>query len=148
MPKKTVTKKTAAKKVAAKKTVAKKAVKKAVAKKVATKKAVAKKVAAPAAPAKKAAVKKASTPVLPTTITAHVDVGFGNTLYLRGDGPGLSWEKGIVMDCASDERWEWNTYEAKSPFEFKVLINDQEWAVGENETAHPGKVANVSPVFL
>ncbi|MCH8475051.1 MAG: hypothetical protein LAT55_07480 [Opitutales bacterium] len=146
MPKKTVTKKTAAKKTAAKKSVAKKAVKKSVAKKAAPAKktATAKKTVA-----KKAApVKKASTPVLPTTITAHVDVGFGNTLYLRGDGPGLSWKKGIVMDCVSDERWEWNTYEAKSPFEFKVLINDRDWAVGENETARPGKVTNTSPVFL
>lgn len=52
------------------------------------------------------------------------------------------------MDCASDERWEWNTYEAKTPFEFKVLINDRDWSVGENETARPGKVTNTSPVFL
>src|SRR5688572_5617630 len=29
-----------------------------------------------------------------TTITARVDVGFGNALFLRGEGAGLSWNKG------------------------------------------------------
>jgi hypothetical protein len=29
-----------------------------------------------------------------TTIEAKIDVGFGNNLFVRGEGPGLSWEKG------------------------------------------------------
>ena len=50
------------------------------------------------------AVKKAAPKVVVTTITALVDVGFGNTLYLRGEGPGLSWEKGVPMKCVTDDK--------------------------------------------
>ena len=28
---------------------------------------------------------------LETRISATIDIGFGNILYLRGDAPGLSW---------------------------------------------------------
>lgn len=43
----------------------------------------------------KPAVKTAPSSVVTTKIVALIDVGFGNTLYIRGEGPGLSWEKGI-----------------------------------------------------
>src|SRR3954466_1312984 len=32
-----------------------------------------------------------------TTIQAKVDVGFGNTLTIRGQGQGLSWDQGQPM---------------------------------------------------
>src|SRR5579872_5239985 len=35
----------------------------------------------------------------PVTIEAKIDVGFGNTLYLRGEGPGLSWTQGVPLTC-------------------------------------------------
>jgi hypothetical protein len=121
--------KTIAKKVAVKKTVAPKApAKKAVAKKVEVKKGVAKE-----APAKKAAPK--------TVVVATVDVGFGNMLYLRGDAPGLSWKKGVPMDCQSADSWNITMSGVKDAFEYKVLINDIHWALGENNLAKPG-VAN------
>ena len=131
--KKTVTKKavkTVAKKVAVKKIVAKKTpAKKVVAKKVAVKKAVAKK-----APVKKATSSKASK----TVVVANVDVGFGNMLYLRGNAPGLSWKKGVPMDCDSANSWSITMSGVKDAFEFKVLINDIHWAIGGNNLAKPG----------
>lgn len=161
MAKKSVTKKAATKtavptkKVAVKKTAAPAPaatpapVKKAVAKKTATKKAAVKK-----APAKKVVAKapaevapKPAAVTTPTTVVATIDVGFGNTLYIRGDGPGLSWDRGIMMDCQADDRWEWSTYEAKAPFMFKVLINDEIWAEGTDNTALPGKQNGLSPTF-
>ena len=123
--------KPAAKKVAKKgapKTVAKKAVK-TVAKKVAVKKTVAKKT-----PAKKAISSKASK----TVVVANFDVGFGNMLYLRGDAPGLSWKKGVPMDCESANSWSITMSGVKDAFEFKVLINDIHWAIGGNNLAKPG----------
>jgi len=127
-------------KKAAKKTAAKKAVK--------TVKKVAKR-AAKKAVSKKTGVKKIAAKVAPskTTIIANIDVGFGNALFVRGDGPGLSWSKGIPMDCAADTTWSLSMSGVRSAFEYKVLINDQYWSAGENEIARPGNLNSVNPRF-
>ncbi len=109
----------------------------------------------PPAPATKApAKKKAAAPAVkpttpsqtPTIITAHIDVGFGNTLYIRGDGPGLSWEKGVPLDCLSDDKWS-IAIEHAEPFVFKVLLNDLTWSAGDDYTAAPGAILDFTPVF-
>ena len=33
----------------------------------------------------------------PVTIEAKIDVGFGNALYMRGEGLGLSWTQGVPL---------------------------------------------------
>lgn len=143
-------------KKATKKTAAKKAVKKVAAKK-AVKKVVAKKAPAPSAakaakkPVKKTAAKspakkKASLPSK-TTIVASVDVGFGNALFLRGDGPGLSWSKGVPLDCKNDSTWEIAMTGLTESFDYKLLINDECWDIGDNSTATIGKVNKISPRF-
>src|SRR5947209_6647917 len=53
-----------------------------------------------------------------TVITVHIDVGFGNTLFIRGDGPGLSWEKGIELDCVADNQWTICIQNAVRPIAF------------------------------
>lgn len=150
--------------IAAAKKAAKKAVKKAAVKKVATKtaaKKAAKKVAVEKVPAKKAVVKKAAAKkavkkatkktvkkALPKTrIVANVDVGFGNTLYLRGSASGLSWSSGIPMDCAEGTSWTIDIEGVSTAFEFKVLINDEYWSAGYNEVAEPGVETVISPAF-
>jgi hypothetical protein len=82
-----------------------------------------------------------------TKITAQIDVGFGNTLYLRGDGPGLSWEKGLVLDCVADDKWSISFLDASEPVVFKFLINDQTWSLGDDFVAPPGADLTVSPTF-
>ncbi len=143
-------KKAVAKKVA-KKSAVKKAVQKAVekvaAKKPAAKKAPAKKVAAKKAPAAKKAKKTASSASSKTVISANVDVGFGNLLYLRGEGPGLSWTKGVPLDCKNDCTWSITMSGVKGTFAYKVLINDIHWSAGGNETAKPGRTNTTSPSF-
>lgn len=134
---KKATKKTAAKKVAVKKVAAKKAAVKA------TKKVAAKKVAAKKTPAKKAAKKTAKK----TTIVASVNVGFGNSLYIRGDAPGLSWSKGVLLECESDAQWNISLSGIKSSFEYKLLINDVTWSEGGNDVAAAGKKNSVEPSF-
>lgn len=154
MAKKTTTK-TAAKKVVAKKAMKTVAAKKAPAKKVAAKKApvkktAAKKTAAKAAP-KPASAKPAAAPakgtVEKTTIIARVDVGFGNSLYLRGEGNGLSWDKGTLLENAGPYEWTFSTTEAKGDLTFKFLINDEMWAEGDNITVAKGGTSISSPVF-
>ncbi|MDE3084327.1 MAG: hypothetical protein KGJ37_03785, partial [Verrucomicrobiota bacterium] len=92
------------------------------------------------------AVKKAAPKPPPTAITAYVNVGFGNTLYLRGSGPGLSWDKGVPMDCLADDKWAL-VIEHSQPFAFKVLLNDISWSAGEDYAAAPGAVVDITPVF-
>jgi len=142
-------KKIAAKKAPAKKAPAKKvAAKKAPAKKVAAKKAPAKKVAAKKAPAKKVAAKKApSKKVEKTSIIARVDVGFGNSLYVRGSGAGLSWNKGVQLDNVSPYEWAFTSTQAKGDITFKFLINDEIWAESEDGTVAKGGTSISSPVF-
>ena len=103
----------------------------------------------PAPAAKKAPAKKAATTSKPaplTTIVAKVDVGFGNSLYLRGQGSSLSWDKGIVMGCAGPDEWVWST-DAKGDLEFKFLLNDEIWASGPNSTVAAGERIVIEPQF-
>ncbi len=133
--------KKAAKKVAVK-AVAKKTVK-AVAKKTAVKKAVARKVAIK----RTVAIKATSSNASKTLVVANIDVGFGNKLYLRGDAPGLSWKKGVPMDCKSAGSWSITMSGVKETFEFKVLINDVHWAIGGNNIAKPNATNSSNPTF-
>lgn len=98
---------------------------------------------APAAPA----VKKTAPKAITTCIAAQIDVGFGNTLYLRGDGPGLSWEKGVIMECVADDRWSITLPESSRPILCKFLINDETWCAGEDYLVKPGQETVFVPSF-
>lgn len=82
-----------------------------------------------------------------TTITAQIDIGFGNTLYIRGDGPGLSWEKGVVMDCVIDDKWSISLSGVGAPVVFKFLVNDLTWSAGDDYVVNPGSELAVVPTF-
>src|SRR5215208_7961828 len=72
------------------------------------------------------------------TIEARIDVGFGNSLYLRGEGEGLNWNHGIPLTCVDGTTWKWSC-EAKDNLKFKLLLNDAVWAQGEDLIAAPGQ---------
>ncbi|MCM2274032.1 MAG: hypothetical protein NDI75_04435 [Candidatus Didemnitutus sp.] len=119
-----------------------------VAKKAAVTKAPTKKATAPAAAAtvrKKAAGAQSEAPA--TFISARLDIGFGNHLYLRGEGPGLSWDHGIAMDCVAADGWAATLKGATSPVIFKVLINDVTWCTGNDYVVEPGQSVTVTPSF-
>ena len=90
---------------------------------------------------------KAKPAVVVTTISANYDVGFGNTLYLRGEGPGLSWDKGLRLDCVGDTLWTIALGESARPFEIKFLINDEIWSTGENFKVDAGTAVTLTPTF-
>lgn len=108
------------------------------------------------APAKKAPAKK---PVAPakkksavaeppaTFISAQIDIGFGNHLTLRGEGPGLSWDKGLVMDNVGHSLWTSSISKAAKPVTFKVLVNDLTWSTGPDFVVEPGQSVTVYPSF-
>jgi hypothetical protein len=108
---------------------------------------------APAAVAKKPVAKAPIAPApkkvaaVVTTITAKIDIGFGNSLYLRGEGPGLSWDKGVVMACVSDNEWQAVVADSAQPISFKFLVNDLTWNVGEDYVAQSGATIVLEPTF-
>ena len=108
-------------------------------------------VAKPAKPAKpvlkKTSVKAVATRVVPTTITAQIDIGFGNALYVRGEGPGLSWDRGLLMACVSDNQWQVVLAESARPIVFKFLVNDLSWSAGEDYSIKSGASVVLTPTF-
>ncbi len=95
----------------------------------------------PAAPAKPAAAEPKA-----TTIEVKIDVGLGNVVYLRGQGSGLNWERGVPLSCVDGGTWRW-TQTAANPITFKVLLNDQVWSAGSDLVVAPGQKVEVSPTF-
>ncbi len=115
-----------------------------------TKKTATKKPAAKKAVAKKTVAKKTTTTkkTLKTSIVAYVDVGFGNMLYIRGEGAGLSWDKGVLVKNISAAEWVFDTTKATGTVTFKFLINDQIWAEGDDLTLKAGSKSVSSPQFI
>lgn len=87
-----------------------------------------------------------ATRTLPTTIEAKIDVGFGNSLFVRGQGGGLSWERGIPLKNVDSSTWQWSA-NATDTLVFKLLLNDTVWAQGEDVKAAPGQKIEIAPAF-
>ena len=81
-----------------------------------------------------------------TIIKAKIDVGFGNNLFVRGQGAGLSWEQGTPLVCVDGQTWRWNA-PASDKVTFKLLLNDSIWSQGEDLVADAGKEITVTPRF-
>ena len=96
--------------------------------------------------AKKAAVKKTQSKKI-TRIIAKVNVGWGNSLFIRGVGAELNWEKGVAMQCVSDDEWLWEQYVPKGDITFKLLVNDSQWSAGENFVVSAGDSIICKPEF-
>jgi len=82
-----------------------------------------------------------------TRIVVRAPKGCKDPIYLRGDGAGLSWNKGIRLDHGSGNEWSWETWDQVSRTEFKVLINDKIWEEGPNHVLECGKTVEYSATF-
>jgi hypothetical protein len=94
-------------------------------------------------PAAPAPAKAAGT----TSITARIDIGFGNVLFIRGEGPGLSWDKGVQLDCVAADIWRITLPDAGRKVTFKFLVNDLSWSVGEDYSVAGGSSVTLTPGF-
>jgi hypothetical protein len=81
------------------------------------------------------------------TLVAKIDIGFGNKLFVRGSGDGLSWDAGTSLDCTGSDTWTLVLPAVSSPIAFKFLVNDLTWSLGEDYTAAPGDTVTVTPAF-
>ncbi len=70
----------------------------------------------------------------------------GEELYIRGNGPGMSWDKGIKLTPVNG-RYVFESNEEMGDFEFKVLLNDDpDWyELGANHVAEKGKTIIIKP---
>lgn len=83
-----------------------------------------------------------------TRIAIHFDVGFSNSLYIRGKGaPGLSWDRGVQLKNVKSDLWVWESDVPFTTAEFKVLINDRNYEEGENRTLKYGAQLDYTPHF-
>ncbi|MBP7142071.1 MAG: hypothetical protein KBA71_09195 [Opitutaceae bacterium] len=81
------------------------------------------------------------------TITVQMDVGFGNQLFIRGEGAGLSWTSGVPLECAYDDQWTIRLTPVYGPITFKLVLNDLTWSLGENFVVEPGESLVLTPQF-
>jgi hypothetical protein len=79
-------------------------------------------------------------------VTAYI--GIGNKLYVRGDAPGLSWERGTPLQFVSIGKWRWETAEAAGPVHVRVYKNDETECTSLGEvTIEPGHQREVAANF-
>lgn len=99
--------------------------------------------AAPGGPAERVLTSDGATRVL---VTAYI--GIGNRLFIRGDGPGLSWDKGVPLQFISIGKWRWETNDATAPLRFKLYKNDEiECAALGTQTLEPGHQQELTAAF-
>jgi hypothetical protein len=79
----------------------------------------------------------------------HYDVGFGNSIYIRGSTAPLSWGSGQQASWTAGNVWTWETtgIGAGSAFEFKPLKNDTTWSQGNNYGSRGGLTVEIYPSF-
>ncbi|WP_138223147.1 hypothetical protein [Nibricoccus aquaticus] len=79
-------------------------------------------------------------------VTAYI--GIGNKLFVRGEGPGLSWEKGSPLQFVSIGKWRWETPDATEPLTLRLYKNDDQECTALGElTLAPGHQQEVRASF-
>jgi hypothetical protein len=82
-----------------------------------------------------------------TRLLATAYIGIGNKLFIRGEGPGLSWDKGVPMQFVSIGKWGWATDEATAPVACKLYKNDETAALSGEIFLEPGKHVEITAIF-
>jgi hypothetical protein len=82
-----------------------------------------------------------------TKIIVTYDCGFHNHLTIRGEGAGLSWHHGTALKNTDKDQWIFEIVCPDLSFEFKILINDQVFEIGENHQIKKGEMKHILPRF-
>jgi hypothetical protein len=83
-----------------------------------------------------------------TRIIVTAYIGIGNRVFIRGEGPGLAWDKGVPLQFVSIGKWRWETNEAGAPIRFKLLKNDEQECAGLGALSlEPGHQQELSASF-
>lgn len=90
---------------------------------------------------------KCATKSCTTKVVINYDVGFGNSLSIRGQGGGLNWNQGAQLKNTKSNEWVWETGSSCTMIEFKVLINDRYFETGPNHSIKCGSCLQYTPKF-
>ncbi|MBT62635.1 MAG: hypothetical protein CML13_05415 [Puniceicoccaceae bacterium] len=83
-----------------------------------------------------------------STVVASVFIGIGNKPFIRGNGPGLSWDRGVEMEFEEIGKWCWMApLEIEQPIEIQIFRNDEDPDTTGTYTLEPGQELRVSPEF-
>jgi chemotaxis protein histidine kinase CheA len=82
-----------------------------------------------------------------TRLLATAYIGIGNKLFIRGDGPGLSWDQGVPMQFVSIGKWGWSTHDAAGPVRCKLYKNDESAALTGEVVLEAGRHTEVTALF-
>ncbi len=82
-----------------------------------------------------------------TRLLATAYIGIGNKLFIRGDGPGLSWDHGIPMQFVSIGKWGWSTHDATGPVRCKLYKNDDLASLAGEIVLEAGRHTEVTALF-
>jgi len=75
-------------------------------------------------------------------------IGIGNRLFIRGEGPGLSWDEGVPLQFVSIGKWRWETPHAKEAVKFKLYKNDRDVCPSlTTDLLEPGQQQELTATF-
>jgi hypothetical protein len=78
---------------------------------------------------------------------AKVKIGIGNKPFLRGEGPGLSWEEGVPMNFVEIGKWAWSPSDKDASLVVQVYRNDEDPDPTGKHEIEPGQKLELSPDF-
>lgn len=78
-------------------------------------------------------------------VTAYI--GIGNRVFIRGEGPGLSWDKGVPLDFVSIGKWRWESPDVAAPVRCRLLKNDETESPLGRIIVEPGQQLTVTATF-
>ncbi len=74
-------------------------------------------------------------------------IGIGNKPYLRGEGGGLSWQRGVPMEFVEIGKWQWLAEGSTEDIRCRVYRNDELAAEGDEIVIPAGQRVSVSANF-
>lgn len=91
--------------------------------------------------------KKNSTNTGMTSVIANVMIGIGNKPFVRGEGPGLSWDEGVSMNFIEIGKWAWSPPRKNAPLTIQIYRNDEDPDKGGKYEIKPGEKFELTPEF-
>ncbi|MDG0963485.1 MAG: hypothetical protein P8O23_00355 [Opitutales bacterium] len=82
-----------------------------------------------------------------TSVVANVMIGIGNKPYLRGDGPGLSWDEGVPMNFIEIGKWAWSPSRKNASLTVQLYRNDNDPDQSGKIEVKAGEKIEITPNF-
>ncbi|MDG1324720.1 MAG: hypothetical protein P8P49_03055 [Opitutales bacterium] len=82
-----------------------------------------------------------------TSVVANVMIGIGNKPYLRGDGPGLSWDEGVPMNFIEIGKWAWSPSRKNASLTVQLYRNDNDPDQSGKIEVKAGEKIEITPHF-